>query len=125
MNKTREDMEKELENREPTVSINLYKIETGDKDIGALALSLDFGENGPPKSAEEADLAQTIAIILCKKFTELMEELQGVKVTNNSEEVLSSLLTKQKNETSKVRDEIDKQLEDMGITPTQQNKEVH
>jgi len=123
MKRTREELMEELDNSEPAVSLKIYKVSTGDEDTGAIALKVDFGKDGPPESVEDADLAQTIGALLSIKFTELMEQMQGDEVIGDDEGVLSSLVTKQQ-ESSQVKDEIDKQLEDMGLPPTT-NKEVH
>ena len=113
----------ELMDKKPTVSLELYALDIGEEGKGGMALHLNFGEDGPPKSLDDASMVQAVSILLSQKFTEIMEDMQGSQVTDD-EEVLSSCLTAQQKGNSQVKDEIDEQLKELGITPPT-NNEAH
>ena len=127
MSKTKEEMIDELSSKTPDVSIQLYDLESGKEGYGGMALHLDFGEKGPPTDEDEISTVHLVAMMLSQKFSEVMHEMQGTDMNEEStsalDKVLSSLTTATPAQ-SKAKDEIDKQLEEMGITPTT-NKEVH
>lgn len=123
MSKTKNEMINELEGKKPTVSLNIFSLDTGEEGKGGMALHVDFGEDGPPKSLDDASIPQVIAALLSQRFSEIMEGMHGTEMSDGGEdeEVLSSLTVSP----SKEKDEIDKQLEEMGIKPVSNNKEVH
>ena len=109
----------QIEDTEPTVSIDIYQVDTDSDNHTGLAVHVNFGEKGMPESFEDASIPQILVMSLANHLTELMKEMEGTATVLDGEEakVLSS-------SSSKEKDAIDKQLEELGIT-INTNKEVH
>jgi len=119
----RKEVLDQLEDAEPVASIELFQVEVGDKSSTGLAVHVNFGKKGPPKSFEDASIPQVLVMALSNHLTKLMEEMTNVKPqVLSGDEVLSSFAPAP----SKEKDAIDKQLEELGITPKDTTtKEVH
>lgn len=117
MKRNADQIMEELKTQTPDVSLNIFSVETGEEGLGGIALSVDFKESEPPKTFEDATVPQLIAMKLAKEFSDILKDMQGEIVHDstegNMERVLSSAASKAKQQ---VRDDIDKQLAEMGIT---------
>ena len=110
----------QIEDTEPTVSIDIYQVDTDSDNHTGLAVHVNFGKKGMPESYEDATIPQILVMALSNHLTKLMEEMEGDATVLDGDgegKVLSS-------SNSKEKDAIDKQLEELGITP-QHDKEVH